>query len=264
MGNITYTTAGNDLIDASSPVTVPLTTACWPQGLPDGMTEVVLNDMVATQLDSTLDGFQYNLSFTGAELGLYSLDFFNSGGKIGFKKREDGQNNGVGGVTLMTLDMTNGELLVNMIDDRDRSSDSYRRLMRMRVTGTVNSSYEFTALNALEGFLINSSMGFNAVSGSNNNYFGASVMGTAASGYLYKSMSRNDGATDTVNASKCEGSTDSCASVTPLLFVGGANSFFNVTSSWASYITSSKPLCDDGSSITLDILAVNGPLGVCQ
>ncbi len=264
VGTIEYTEAGNQMI--SSETLVPLTDACWPLGKPDGMTAVSISTLTATKLDSATTGWQYKLAFSGEGVGDYILYFFNNDGVIGFKKLDGGDAPGTGGATSITLDLNNGVLLLNAIDDRNGyggADSQYRRLTRMRVTGTV-SNYVFTEINKLEGYQFNNDGTLDPNSGALNNFSGQTVLGSAAAGYVYRNFqfdSTTDTRTDATNQA-CVGSTDSCASLTPL--VATTNTFFNDTSTWAAFIANSKPLCDDGTSVTLSPTPVNGVLGVCQ
>lgn len=264
VGTIEYTEAGNDLVDSASPVTVPLTSTCWPQGLPDGMTTVTLTDMIATELDSSTAGYQYKLQFSGEEVA-YTLFFFNSDGKVGFRTVEEGSAPATGGSTSIMLDTTNGVLLLNAIDDRNGAggaTGSYRRLTRVRATGTLSSAYEFTALDKLEGFSADNSGTLAPASGSNNSFTVSTVFGDATSGYAYRHMTYN-GTSVATSSSACLESGDSCGSVTPLEVTGGTTSFFNTTTGWATFNTSALPLCND-NAVTLSMIADTGALGVCD
>jgi hypothetical protein len=275
-----YTEAGAELVD-SAPQSVSLPASCWPQGTPDGLTEVPLDSVVATLLDPQTDGFQYQIRLQASALAIdVTVKFFNSNGVFGFQKTEPGATGFAGSDFRITVDSNNGVLLANLIEDRGGAggADSvYRTLMRLRVAGTMSAAnFRFTQVNAGRGYVFISGPALDdGLPGGNDTTFAYNaytVDGTSDNGFEFtRWMTMNSDTTDPSSVSTtCDGSGD-CSGA--LSFDETAMNAFMAKdaagkSGWDTFIASGLPMCDAASgadAITFsDVPSSTGALGVCN
>lgn len=258
-GNFEYTTAGTNLV-ASGPKAVDLTAECWPNGTPEGIKNITFDSAVATALDAST-GYQKELKFASSSAGVdYKLKFFNKDGILGFKTVDPGNSPSIGGYSEMTLDSNTGVILVNVVDDRGGkggADSAYRRVVRLKVKGTLGADLKFSSLEALQGIRTNSGQ-FSV----NPDYFsGATLNGDKDKGFYGQSVAY-DGKTLSTNYAGCSGPKTACTA-TGLLFNSTNTGFYNSRTEWTTHLASGLPPCDDGQDISFAAVPKTGAFGKC-
>lgn len=259
-GAFEYTAAGNNLIPSGTK-SVDLTADCWPNGTPEGIKTVVFDSAVATALDIKT-GYQKELRFASSSAGVdYKLRFFNKDGIIGFKTHDQGASPAIGGYSEMVLDSNTGTILVNVVDDRGGkggADSAFRRVVRLKVKGSLGADLKFTSLDSLQGIRTNSGQ-FSV----NPNYFsGATIKGEKDKGFYGQSV-MFDGSVLSTSYKGCSGSTSSCTA-TGLLFDSTNTGFYNSRAEWAVHLASGLPPCDDGKDLTFVAVPKTGAFGKCE
>jgi hypothetical protein len=258
-GSFDYTTAGNNLV-SGGPKSVDLTAECWPQGTPEGIKNVTFESAVATALDVST-GYQKELKFASSSAGVdYKLRFFNKDGIIGFKTMDQGKSPAIGGYSEMTLDSTTGVILVNVVDDRGGkggADSAFRRVVRLKVKGTLGADLKFSSLESIQGIRTNSGQ-FDV----NPDYFsGATLNGDKDKGFYGQSV-MYDGKTLSTNYAGCSGPKTACTA-TGLLFNSTNTGFYNSRTEWTTHLASGLPPCDDGKDISFAAVPKTGAFGKC-
>ena len=259
---IEYTEAGNNLIGASGSLDVNLTTECWPQGTPEGLTKVAMTKGVATKLAADT-GYQYQLSFSSEESGDYNLRFYNADGRIGFKKFGEGAKEGAGDLTEILLDTNTGSIIANIVDDREGSggaNEAYRRVVRMKVKGEFDAAtLAFKAIDSMQGIYFNSG----DYSKSQDSFSATTINGDKTKGFYAHSVKGTVGATPTDDYKACTGLKTDC-SATGLIVDAAATKFFNYRSEWKVQKSTGLPPCDKGVDIDFGAVVPTGKLGKCE
>jgi len=273
LGAIDYTEEGNNLIDPEEGLNMTLPDRCWDGGAPDGMESIQLTSAVATLLDPQEAGFQYRIQLTALmdeeEEMNFRLEYFVDGDRFGFKTGEQAEN-GRGQTTLVSVDLAEGIIAVNSIDDRGGAGgadSSFRRLVAFRVEGELTrATLQFTSITEREGIVMENSGGGVMNPADDDIPFSAVTMtGSAAAGYLYGHQSF-DGAdvTDVDHHDVCsvEGG---CDGLNVIEFEDGA--YFQApgaeTNKWSTLHTSAMPVCTNEPISKTDGIPSMGPLGIC-
>jgi len=275
-GTIEYTTAGTNLVASGSKKTT-LSSTCWPQGTPEGITEITFTKGVATALAES-SGYEKNLTFTG-EVGegdqkgevSESLSYFNKDGIIGFRKGGAGKSPAVGDATQVTFNAKTGEVVVNVIDDRGGAGgadSSYRRTVRMKVKGTLDADLKFTGIESMQGIYATSGSnpeGDTALDTSSNII---SLKGDSTNGFYGNVRVYNSGKGEEV-FSGCTGAKTDCttAELNDLIITDALNtSFYGSASraSWATQVADGLPPCYNSDDLTFDSLPTTGAFGICK
>lgn len=260
-GTIEYTTAGNDLI-AGTPKTIDLVSECWPNGAPEGITSVKFDSAMATALDAST-GYEKELKFASTEADVdYTLRFFNKDGIIGFKKIEAPAAPAVGGYSELVLDSNNGVILVNTVDDRGGSGgadSAYRRVVRMKVAGELDSDLKFTSLTGLQGIRANSGN----FAENPDHFDGATLIGDATKGYYGQTVRFDGTAFGTGGYAGCTGANADCTAAGLLYTTTNGPVFYNSRTEWAAHRDTGLPPCDDGVDISFAAVPKTGAFGKC-
>lgn len=268
-GTISYTTEGTNLL-AGGPTEATLSETCWPNGAPDGITSITFTEGVATALDEST-GYEKKLTFSGEVEGgevSQELLFFNKDGVIGFKTMGAGNAPAVGDASQVTFDTNTGAIVVNVIDDRGGfggADSSYRRIVRMKVKGTLDADLNFTGIESMQGIYANSGFVFEEDTAMDASSSIVSLKGNATDGFYGVARQYNSSTGSEVYAG-CTGANDECTgeglAITDALntsFYGSAS-----RSAWGTHIESGLPPCDDGNDLTFDAVPTTGAFGVCE
>ncbi len=270
-----FTTGGNELV-TSAPEAMTLTTSCFPQGLPDGMTSVNLTSAVLTALDPATTGYEYEIALNGDVQTI--LRYFNENGVIGFQTTSDGEAEGAGEDSRVTVDTNTGVVLLSVIQDRagGGGADSvYRNLIRGRIKGNFNTStYQFTSITEGDAYYFISG----PMDDGDDEEFAYSVYtvkGNSTTGFAFKHFSTaNSNTTDpTVVAANtlCSDGDETCPDSD--FDTSAMNAVFKrpagVKTAWSNYKNSGLPMCEPTSNGRASITVSNvptstGALGVCN
>lgn len=260
---IEYTEAGNDMMAGATSLKVALGSDCWPQGTPDGMTEVVMDKVLATKM-ADASGFQYMLQFGGTDVGSYNLAFFNADGRIGFKKWDDGKDDGAGSYTEIVLDSTAGVVLLNMVDDREGAGgadSAYRRTVRMKLKGEFDTeSLAFKSIAALQGLYFNSG----DYASNKLQFTGTTINGDKDKGFYAHSVGGVAGTSVTDRFKGCTGLKSDCTATGLLIDATNSKTFFDSREDWKKEKTDGLPLCDNGKDIDFAGVMSTGKFGKCE
>ncbi|MEZ4814330.1 MAG: hypothetical protein R3A80_03875 [Bdellovibrionota bacterium] len=235
------------------------------------MPSVVSGNLTLSKLDTASTGYEEKFQvdiddIDGLTVGdqpfTYVMYFFNEDNRMGFKAVEQAEGmNGAGGITQVTLDFNEGTIAYNSVDDRDRSSDDYRRSVRLMLKATFDSNFNITDVSEGAGIYTQSGP-------TKDTQFSLySIRGNSTNGY--KSFGYNY--TDSVRAvsftemgSNCIDSTDDCTSEAGLVAnSSSAESFYlNNQTAWETLASSGKSVCY--SSVNYTATPNTGVLGVCD
>lgn len=262
-----FTDEGKQLITETAN-TISLSDECWPQGTPDGLTEVGLDSVVLKKLEQST-GFQFELSLASSNMGIeYQLRFFNADGIFGFKVAEPGRGNGSGTNIGLVLDTTKGVLYFNEINDRNSEDDSYRGLSLIRAKGKMNKNLNFDEIEEGRGYIYISGPGFDGDKDVQEaDYSVYTVDGTSEDGFKFKTYSTNGSKGVSLEVVNEVCSSGSCSAVSDFATIEEMVTYFAsstaIREQWLEYINSGKLPCEpeSGSNVVVQIAAVPSPTG---
>jgi hypothetical protein len=270
-----YTTTVQELVTGDSE-DVALTAACWPNGIPDGLTSIPFSSVEIEAMDADTTGWTHSIRIksTAAEIDM-ELKTFTGNGTFGFARSENSVNApGAGDDIRMTVDMVNGVLMFNSINDRaggGGADSAYRTLIRAKVSGTIDATdFSFSAVNSTRGFYGISGPDFNAANDTDYAWNMYTVDGNPTTGFQWKRFIHETGESVTELSSTCTEGTTTCADAESIGTNEEMYALMSRTSvvegEWSALITSGMPLCEPAADSEVNFSGAptfTGKLGQC-
>lgn len=270
-----FTSAGAELVSNGS-ATMTLSDACWSQGKPDGMESVPVSSVVATLLDESSAGWQYQIKMVSSAVGTITLKYFNKNGVFGFQNTQAGTDPGAGTDIKVVVDTTKGVLLFNEVEDRNGSGGSnsvYRGLSRLRVKGTMSSTLTFSEITEGRGYIYVSGPDFDASADQDHTYSVYTVDGNSTAGWQFRHYATSSAGVLALSTTECSDGDGTCSASQEVASIEDMQTYFkgpdSVRDVWKTYAASGLPMCEPSSGSNSDVTVVaqpvnTGAVGVCS
>lgn len=219
-------------------------------------------------LDSSATGFEEKITINitdmdpgtiGNQPFTFTMLFFNENNRMGLKTIEEAEGlDGAGGSAQVTVDLNEGTLFYNYIDDRAKSGEDFRTAVRMKIKATFDANFNITQVSEGSGIYVTSGPN------KNESFTMSTIKGNQSTGfksYAYQYTNNPSESLSEASTNCVDGSCLSETGLVPTAEVAG-DFFIGNQATWQTFIQNGQGLCAN-AELNFSPTPSTGELGIC-